>query len=340
MNSGNILRRRIFSALKTVLFIIVLWYVGLSLSKSIQEIDWSSLTFRCHLVVLGTLISFSSILLGSWIHRGVFQRLHSELLWTQAFVLLTVPPIGKYIPGKVLAIAGYVSIARLFGIGIMQSGSVSILLMGLGLNSTLVTGLILMYVGHPHMEIFRLREICIIILFMCFFLHPRIYWSIVNLMLRAVKQPRVAISFSLLSMVTLFFKLLLQNSLYLCGVSVMVMGVVDLPASMIPSLTGISCVAYVVGFLAIFAPAGIGVREGVFLVLLTPLVGSGTAAIVAVMMRFFQTILDFLSASVGGIVFQLWKTGRCYNSDGINNKKKKTPHAEPSDLEREIDQRV
>lgn len=66
-----------------------------------------------------------------------------------------------------------------------------------------------------------------------------------------------------------------------------------------PSIIGLFALAQVAGFAAVFAPAGIGVREGVFLLGLSSLIGDGNAIVAAGACRLWQTFLDLLLGSVG-----------------------------------------
>jgi hypothetical protein len=320
-NKDTILQNRVFSVIKIFFFVTILWYVGLAFLKAFQDIHWSSVSFSNGPIILGAGIAFLSTAIGSWILQGIFGHLQARISWSQAFVLLSLPPLGKYLPSKIFTIAGYVGIAKLFGISIMKSGAVSFLLLGLGLGCTMMLGLLLMSVGQPNSEIFQYKELCLLSGFLLVLLHPRIYWRLINAVLAIFKQPPVIVSLSLPTMVAIFLKVGLQNGLYLCGISIMVGGVVELPYSMIPSLIGIACVANVTGFIAIFAPAGIGVREAVFLIFLTPLVGNGNAVLISLMMRLFQTSYDLFIAGIGVVFFQKWKKTQNKNHGDGSSKK-------------------
>lgn len=52
--------------------------------------------------------------------------------------------------------------------------------------------------------------------------------------------------------------------------------------------------AYFLGYAAIFAPAGVGVREGALAVLLAPWLGGGQAAVLAVVARIWMTAVELL----------------------------------------------
>ena len=60
--------------------------------------------------------------------------------------------------------------------------------------------------------------------------------------------------------------------------------------------------AWSVGFLVVFAPGGLGVREVVLVTTLTPLVGAGTATAVALVSRGVTTASDLICAGVSAAV--------------------------------------
>ncbi|TVR63880.1 MAG: UPF0104 family protein [Gemmatimonadales bacterium] len=73
--------------------------------------------------------------------------------------------------------------------------------------------------------------------------------------------------------------------------------------------------AYLLGYLALFAPAGIGIREGVLIALLRPSLGVAAVG-VAVLARLWMTIVELVPA--GGLA--LWETFRTKNpetADGL-----------------------
>jgi hypothetical protein len=54
--------------------------------------------------------------------------------------------------------------------------------------------------------------------------------------------------------------------------------------------------AYVLGYAAIFAPAGIGVREVALVLLLSPAMGAAPAAAVSVLARVWTTVVEVIPA--------------------------------------------
>jgi len=62
--------------------------------------------------------------------------------------------------------------------------------------------------------------------------------------------------------------------------------------------TGVFALGYILGWLALFAPGGVGVRELVFVSLLTPWLGSGGALVVSLASRVLLTAMEAAAAVV------------------------------------------
>lgn len=68
--------------------------------------------------------------------------------------------------------------------------------------------------------------------------------------------------------------------------------------------------AYVLGYIMVFAPAGIGVREGFLVAFLQPSVGGAAATALALLARFWMTLLELVPALALGSVHLIRREGR------------------------------
>jgi uncharacterized membrane protein YbhN (UPF0104 family) len=87
-------------------------------------------------------------------------------------------------------------------------------------------------------------------------------------------------------------------SLWFAARSIAVIGV-----NTIPQTLGAASLASVIGFMAIFAPAGLGVHEAVYLLALKPMMGAAVA-ILAIMFRAMQVVLDLVVAGIGAAIMK------------------------------------
>ncbi len=78
-----------------------------------------------------------------------------------------------------------------------------------------------------------------------------------------------------------------------------------LPAVFWPGAIGGFAAAYFLGYGALFAPAGVGVREGAMAVLLAPWVGAAAAAVLAVIARIWMTVVELVPLAAAGCAWAL-----------------------------------
>ena len=72
-----------------------------------------------------------------------------------------------------------------------------------------------------------------------------------------------------------------------------------------PAAVGSFGGAYFLGYAAIFAPAGIGVREGAMAVLLSPWMGAADATVLAVIARIWMTVAELVPLALIGVAAAL-----------------------------------
>jgi hypothetical protein len=76
------------------------------------------------------------------------------------------------------------------------------------------------------------------------------------------------------------------------------------------ALGGAFAAAYAVGVVVVFAPAGVGAREGVFVLLLAPIIGVGEATALALLARVVHTGADALMAAGWWLAARRFKVPR------------------------------
>ena len=131
------------SAIKVLLLLVVIWFVGRALYNSILQVNWSILTIKPLQIIFGALILFSSNICGAWIQRTFYRKLDFVLSWSQGFSLYTIPQLVKYLPGKFWTVIGYSGIAKSFNVPVIVSGSAIFVLTGWGLMGASLLGVVL-----------------------------------------------------------------------------------------------------------------------------------------------------------------------------------------------------
>ena len=91
------------------------------------------------------------------------------------------------------------------------------------------------------------------------------------------------------------------------------------PWENLPAVIALFTFAQIAGLVAVFAPAGIGVREGILLLGLQPLVGPGPAIVITGACRLWQTAIELVMAAIGWLALRSHdgKTRSCDRRSGV-----------------------
>jgi len=129
-------------------------------------------------------------------------------------------------------------------------------------------------------------------------MHPAIFGRMFNGGLRLLKRPPLQIDLTYRQV--LGFVGLYVGLWFLFGLAFFLFARSLTPLGRIRYLpvTGVYALAWVIGMVSVFAPAGIGVREGVLSVLLAQYLPEPTAIVVALLSRLWVTLAELVCALV------------------------------------------
>lgn len=294
-------RRSVIPTLiKLVLLLIVFALVGYSLWTQWQKIDFSKITVRVVPLALSmiALVGVSTVQMISY--RTLLGAYAHAPRWGQMLAVAWVPPLGKYIPGKVAALLAAMTMLRRFAIPAAVAVSVVLVLDGLAVIAGLITGAPLLYWEPVRRVAPWAWVVCIpVVLAGVVCLYPSVFGTLVNFLLRKLKKqplPKMPpVSKYLVPVLCAFAQW------GLAGLSLMwmVQSVTGEPHWRdLPIFISFAALSQTIGYLALFAPGGIGVREAILLAGLTPLVGP-LAAIIVPIRVLAQIVNDVVLALIG-----------------------------------------
>ncbi|MGH7581251.1 MAG: lysylphosphatidylglycerol synthase domain-containing protein [Gemmatimonadales bacterium] len=221
--------------------------------------------------------------------------------WSAARIW-TVSSLGKYVPGKVWAVAGMAMMAQQAGIGAgPATGSAVILqVLAIGTGTAVVglTGYGALRAAYPGAATGLALLLAASVGGIGLLLWP----DLVNRVLRVaapdaatVRPPVAAVAFGVVANAVAWIGY---------GVALWLLARGLLPGAGLDPLSAIAVftASYLAGFLALFAPGGIGVREGVFILMLQGPIGIGAATALAIASRLLLTVTE-LGAAVPFLLF-------------------------------------
>jgi hypothetical protein len=291
-------------ALQWVLGLAIVGFAARSLIRNwdqlrAQPLDWS---VRPGWILLSAVVVWLmyALLIAAW--RRMLAGWGRGLDPWAAARIWTVSSLGKYLPGKVWAVAGMAVMAQQAGIGAGPApGSAVILqMLAIGTGAAVVglTGWGALRAAYPGAAIGLAVLLSASIAGIGLLLWP----GFVNRVLRIaapgadpVTPPVAAVAFGILANVAAWVGYGL--ALWLLARGLLPRAGLDL----LPAIA-VFTASYLAGFLALFAPGGIGVREGVFILMLQGPIGIGAASALAIASRLLLTVTE-LGAAVPFLMF-------------------------------------
>ncbi len=211
----------------------------------------------------------------------------------EAVRLFMIANLARYLPGKIWQIAGLAVLARRRGVPASTATAAAVLGQGFALVGATLVGTGALLAGPPGIRHWGIIGAGTLGLAVMIGLIPAVFDRIVALWFRLARQDRPP---HLSSAHGLGWVAAFTANWALYAFSFQVLAASFGHAGHPVAIASAFAAAYVLGYLMIFAPAGVGVREGALLVFLTPYVGASAATVLAVVSRIWTTGVELVPA--------------------------------------------
>ena len=279
--------------------------LGLMIGRSIWT-QWDQVTAHPWRLHAGWLLASAALawVVFIWINQlwrilvGIVGG--KPLGFVPAYRISALSNLGKYLPGKVWAMMGMVYLLRREGYVVTSALAATVLHQAY----TVSAGLILLgsILGAEVWGRLPFVSIAVALALSAFVLYTPLFFGVLNWGLRLLKREPVQVELSFPKAFALLVAYACSWILYGLVFWCMLKGV-GIDGGPFWHVVASFGAAYLIGFLALFAPGGLGVREGILAMLLTPHLGAGLAALVSVVARLWMTLNELLELTpvLGGL---------------------------------------
>jgi hypothetical protein len=293
------------------------WLVGLaivafaarSLVRNWADLRSQPLAWRVEpgWLVLSALVVWLmyALLIVAWrtMLAGWGQRLDG---WTAARIW-TVSSLGKYLPGKVWAVAGMALMSQRAGIAPWAATGSAVVLQVLAIGSGAavagLTGRKVIEAAHPGAGTALVLLVAAAVAGVLLLLWPPFLRRLLRLAAPDAEArgapPAVGIVFGIVANIVAWLG-------YGVALWLLARGLLPSAGLGLGLAIAVFTASYLAGFLALFAPGGLGVREGLFILMLQGPLGIGAATALALASRVLLTITE-LGAAVPFLVLPQWR---------------------------------
>lgn len=200
--------------------------------------------------------------------RRILAKLGHPLPVAAATRIWSTSELARYVPGAIFQVIGRVYLNKPYGVrGSVTSVSQILELAIFLLANVLVAVSCLLYFGIKNLTGAArgwMYVATLLVPTLLFLLHPKICYRLINMVMRRLKKPPIANPLNGGQMVMILGWNVLGLIWQSLGVYLLTRDVLGLKADWWWVVAGAYCLAWCAGFLAVWAPAGVGVRELVF----------------------------------------------------------------------------
>ncbi|WP_181431062.1 YbhN family protein [Curtobacterium sp. MCBD17_021] len=234
----------------------------------------------------------------SW--RAMMAATGARVRPAAASSIFFVGQLGKYIPGGVWSIAAQAELGRAHGLARAGSAVASLASMLVSMVTAALVGIVALLSAAPD-GLVQYWWLGVVVVIGLVALTPPVLSRLIALAFRVLRRPSESTTLTwggtVMSMV---WSVVMWVAYGVQATFVLHAFGADSPSVFAVS-TGAYAVAWLVGFLVVIAPAGLGPREGVLVLLLASVAppAGGAALALAVVSRVFMTIGDVVLAGLG-----------------------------------------
>lgn len=313
---GTYIKKLAINIISISLVLAIFYFLGRQFAHDWEKIKTFSFDFNFGLLSLSVIlyiITFFFLSLGLTL---VLKYFHKQIPFYENWLYFCITQPAKYIPGKI-----WIAVARMKffkkheipnAITLLATGTESVLEIFAGAYISLIAILQTDILGNS-----SFWGTIVVSGLGLLFLYPPVFYFFINLYLKIVKLPPLE-----RHQRASFLKILLLQAIYIAamagfGVShlVFLQSFAPVSAQYFPFLISIGSFSYVASIIALFAPSGLGVREGVWFLALKTIITSPIAIIYAFASRIWTIVIEAILLFIA--LPMLWITQRRAKKDGI-----------------------
>jgi uncharacterized membrane protein YbhN (UPF0104 family) len=298
-------RRRLNrTAIQTVYFALLLALAGYyfvrwrgNLPALLDRLNWG-------LVAVSGVTLVAATLFYVYVQYCIYRGMGVRLTFRQTVSIVCPSQLGKYIPGKVLLPGNYYLLSRKAGVDVREIGGSFLISTALWIVTAVLCSLSSVSLLSPTLRYGTLLLPVLLLIA----IHPRVLGLLFALLAWALRKvgrsaaaERLGESMALPYSFYLKILALYLVAWLLVGIEVfcLVAALQPVDAGAFPISLASGSIGTVVGFVALFAPGGLGVREGLGAVILAQITPTESALFVLVLLRLMTVVADLGFGGLG-----------------------------------------
>jgi len=282
---GRLLRVAVGAAVAVACF----YFLGDRLARDWSKIPWHQIHLNAPVLIASFLVMFVWMVGYSLAWKVLLAGLGERISLYSAVAVLAVSQIGKYIPGKVWYTVGRMYLAKKHGVSEAKTAVSTVMETAMSLLSAVILfGLAVTLVPRGMIPA-RVYLAFLLVPFCVVAVYPPILSRVTGLILRKLHMPVFEIRMTFRRLLGILGMYVLQWVIQGFGCYLLIRSFYPIDLSRLPMVAGAFALSWILGFIVLVSPAGLGIREGIFTFALQLVVPEPVAIIAALMSRIWIT---------------------------------------------------
>ncbi len=286
--------------IKTAFGLAGVFFLGYYLNKnwdSLGDYDWK---FNFWLFAASMALLWLAIAGSVFTYARLLNMISEKpLSYFKVYRLFNLTNIGRYIPGRLWSIIGFVYYSGEYGISPKRAAVATIINEVASKTAALTVGLLYFVFSDEYSNYLPIMLAVLALDFII--IHPKILNRVANAILRLLKKKPIEIDFSYFAALKICSMYVIVWIFHSVAFYVLIAAITELGPIHPLQFAAILPLCWIIGYLVIFAPGGIGVREAMLVVMLGKFMPQEVALIIAIVQRIWFTLVEainFVSALV------------------------------------------
>ena len=295
-------KKNIMTIVKGAFLALVVIFLVRYFQKNIDDIKNLDFNINWGVFIASMLFYFLYKISLAFLWHYITWLNNAAIDWPQAITSYLYSILGKYIPGKVFMLAARIPGYERKGVPIRKV-TICFFLENMCtlLGAAFLFLISLFFFPNDLLKDYMWLTIGFVVLFFIF-IHPKILNFFLRFVGKFMKKDDMEISFSYGKMVGLVLLFIVNWVVVGMGFYMLVYSIYPIPFSEMLYVGGVFGLSAIIGILSIFAPSGIGVREGVMIAGLLFIMPEEYAVIISVVSRLWATVAELLLIFVAFII--------------------------------------
>jgi len=286
--------KRIAGVAKVLVPLVVAFFIGKVIYRNWQQVREAEWAFSPVYIFLSVLVTAFWFVVRPWVWKLILAQFGYSLPYGAAYQIFRRAELSRFVPGSIWHYVSRVYLAGQWGIPAAACLAATLTETVILLLAAIVPALWSLHQALPFLEAPQ-RVLLLVVPFIALgLMHPKVLNFGGRLLARRMKQPYVELRVGWARLAGIWLLYVLIWVTHGLSAGLFIRGILEVPISLIPTLGSSYILAWLIGMVSLIAPAGMGVRDGAFGLLLRSVMPLGAALTVAVAVRLWSVSIELL----------------------------------------------